>query len=188
MSELYTWGENMLYFSSHELWQINETLRIITLAHSFLISSVQSSHSVMSKSLQPHGLKHTRLPCTSPTPRACSNSCPSSQWCHPTISFSVIPFSFCLQSLPELGSFPMHRFFTSGGQSIGVSASASVLPMNIQNWFPLGLTGLISLLTKGLRNLLQHRKLKNANSSALSFLYGPTLRSILDYWKNNSFD
>jgi len=95
--------------------------------------------------LWPHGLQHTRPPCPSPTPRACSNSCPSSQWCHPTISSSVIPFSSCLQSFPASGSFPMNWLFISGGQSTGVSASASVLPVSIQDWFPLGLTSLISL-------------------------------------------
>ena len=93
--------------------------------------------------LRPHGLQHARLPCPSPTPRTCSNSCPLSRWCHPTISSSVIPFSSCLQSFPALGSFPRSQLFASGGPSIGVSASASVLPMNIQDWFPLGLTGLI---------------------------------------------
>ena len=104
----------------------------------------------MSDSLWPHGLQHNRPPCRSPTPRPCSNSCPTCQWCHPTISFTVIPFSSCLQSFPASGSFPMSQFFTSGGQSIGVSASASVLPMNTQDWFPLGWTGWISLLSKGL--------------------------------------
>ena len=116
----------------------------------YLLSSVQFSHSVMSGSLRPHGLQHTRLPCPSPTPQACSNSCPSSQWCHPTISFAVVPSSSHLQSLPESRAFPMSRLFPSGGQSIGTSASASVLPMNIQDWFPLGLTGWISLPSKGL--------------------------------------
>ena len=106
-----------------------------------------SVSSVMSKTLRPHGLQHTRLPCPSPTPRACSNSCPWSQWCHPTISSSVFPFS-CLQSCPASGSFPMSHFFTSGGQSIGASTSASVLGMNIQDWFLSGLTGLISLQSK----------------------------------------
>ena len=96
------------------------------------ISSVQFSHSVMSDSLWPHGLQHTRHPCPSSTPRACSNSCPSSWWCPPTISSSVIPFSSCLQSFPASGSFPMSQFFESGGQNIGASASASVLPMSIQ--------------------------------------------------------
>ena len=113
------------------------------------ILQVSLVHSVVSHSLQPHGLQHARLPCPSPTPGACSNSCPSSQWCHPTISSSDIPFS-CLQSFPISGSFPVSQFFTSGGQSVRVSASASVLPMNIQDWFPLGLTGLTSLQSKGL--------------------------------------
>ena len=108
-------------------------------------SSVQFSHSVVSNALQPHGLQHAKLPCPWPTPRAYSNSCPSSQWCHPIISSSVVPFSSCLQSFPESGSFPVSQFFTSGGQSIGGSASASVLLMNIQDWFPLGWTGWISL-------------------------------------------
>ena len=104
----------------------------------------------MSDSLWPHGLQHTRLPCLLPTPGAYSNSCPLSRWCHPTISSSVIPFSSRLQSFLASGSFPMSQFFASGDQSIGVSALASVLPMNIQDWFPLGLTALISLLSKGL--------------------------------------
>ena len=112
--------------------------------------SDQYSSSVMSDSLQPHGLQHARLPCPSPTPRACSNLCPSSQWCHPIISYSVIPFSSWLQSFLVSGYFPMSQFFASGGQSIGVSASTLVLPTNIQDWFPLGLTGLVSLQSKGL--------------------------------------
>ena len=111
--------------------------------------SVQFSHSVGLNLLRPHGPRHARPPCLSPTPGVHLNSCPSSRWCHPAISSSVIPFS-CLQSFPASGSFPMSQFFASGGQSIGVSASASVLPMNIQGWFPLGLTGWISLLSKGL--------------------------------------
>ena len=113
------------------------------------ISSVQFSLSVMSNSLRPHGLQHARLFCPSPTPGACSDSYPLSWWCHPTISSSTIPFSSCLQSYPPSGSFSVSQFFASGGQSIGASASASVLPMNIQDWFPLGLTSLISLQTKG---------------------------------------
>jgi len=109
------------------------------------ISSFQFSRSVVSNSLWPHGLQHARLPCLSPTPRAYSNSRPSNQWCHLTISSSVVPFSSCLQSFPASGSFPMSQLFISGGQSIGASASASVLPMNIQDWFHLWLTGLIFL-------------------------------------------
>ena len=111
-------------------------------------------NSVMSDSLWRHGLQHAGVPCPSPTPGACSNSCPSSQWCHPTISSSVVPFSSHFQSFPALGSFPRSQFFASGCQSIGASASASVLPMNIQGWFLLGLTGLISLLSKGLSRVL----------------------------------
>ena len=120
--------------------------------------SVQFSRSVTSNSLWPHGLQHTRPPCPLPTPRVHSNSCPLSQWYHPTISSSVVPFSSCLQSFPASGSFPMSWLFTSGGQSIGVSASA--LPMNIQGWFPVGLTDWISLQSKGLSSLLQHHSSK----------------------------
>ena len=118
--------------------------------------SVQFSRSVTSDSLWPHALQHTRPPCPSPTPGACSNSGPSSRWCHPTISSSVISFSSCLQSFPASGSFQMSQFFPSGGQSIGVSASASVLPVNIQDWFPLGLTGLISMQSKGLSRVFSN--------------------------------
>ena len=114
------------------------------LAHQF--SSVTKS----CLTLWPHGLKHARLPCSSPTPGACSNSCPSSWWCHPSISSSAVPFSSRLQSVPASGSSPMNQFFASGGQNIGASALASVLPKNVQDWFPLGLTGLISLLSKEL--------------------------------------
>ena len=112
--------------------------------------SVQFSRSVVSNSLGPYGIQHARLPCPSPTPGVYSNSCPSHRWCHPTISSSVVPFSSSLQSFPASGSFQMSRLFASGGQSIWVSASTSVLPMNIQDWFPLGLTGWISLKSKGL--------------------------------------
>ena len=104
----------------------------------------------------PHGLQHARVPCPSPSPSICSNSCPVSQWYHPTISSSVIPFSSCLQSFPTSGSFPMNQLFTSVGQHIGALASASVLPMNIQGWFPLGLTGVISLQFKGLSRVLSN--------------------------------
>ena len=119
-------------------------------------SSVQFSSSVMSSSLQPHGLQHARPPCPSPSPRAYSNPCPLSRWCHPIISFSVTLFFSHLQSFPASESFPMSQFFTSGGQSVGVSASASVLPMNIQDWFPLGWTSLISLQSKGLSRVFSN--------------------------------
>ena len=112
--------------------------------------------SVMSNSLQPHGLQHATLPCPSPTPRVYSNSRPSSRWCHPTISSSVVPFSSDLQSFPASGSFPMSQFFASGGQNIGVAPSTSVLPMNIQDWSPLGWTGWISLQSKGLSRVFSN--------------------------------
>ena len=121
-----------------------------------IISSVQFSGSVVSDSLRPHGLQHARLPCPSPTPGVYSHSCPLSQWCHPTISSSVTPFSSGLQSFPASGSFQMSQLFTSGGQSIGVSVSSSILPMNIQNWFLLGWTGWISLLSKGLSRVFSN--------------------------------
>ena len=151
-------------------------------------NSVQFSHSVVSDSSRPHGLQHTRPPCPSPTPRVYSNSCPLSRWCHPSISSSVASFSSCLQSFPASGSFPMSRFFLSGGQSIGVSALASVLPMNIQDWFPLGWTGGISLQSKGLSRVFSKTTVQKHHSLALSFLYSPTLTSIHDHWKNHSLD
>ena len=114
------------------------------------------SHLVVSSFLQPHGLQHARPSCPSPTPRVYSNLCPLSQWCHPIISPSVVPFSSSLQSFPESGSYQMSQFFTSGGQSIGVSASASVLPMNIQDWFPIGWNGWVSLLSKGLSRVFSN--------------------------------
>ena len=114
----------------------------------------------MSNSLQPAELQHTRLSCPSLSPRVCSNSCPLSWWYYPTISFSVAPFSSCHQCFPQSGSFPVSQLFTSGGQSIGASALASVFPMNIQDWFPLRLTDLISLQSKGLKSLLQHHSSK----------------------------
>ena len=119
-------------------------------------SSVQFSHSVVSDSLRPHGQQHARLPCPTSTPGAYPNSRPLSWWCHPTMSSSVIPFSFCLQSFPAWGSFPISQFFTSGGQSIGVSASTSVPPMNTQDWSPLEWTGWISLMSKGLSRVFSN--------------------------------
>ena len=122
--------------------------------------SVQFSRSDVSDSLGPHELQHTRPPCPSPAPGVYPNSCPSSRWCHPAISSSVVPFSSCPQSLPALGSFPMSQLLAWGGQSIRVSASASVLPMNTQDWSPLGWTGWIFLQSKGLKSLLQHHSSK----------------------------
>ena len=147
------------------------------------------SHSVVSDSLWPYGLQHARLPCPSSSPRACSNSCPLSQWCHPTISSSVTSFSSCPQSFPASVSLLMSWLLASGGQNIGVSDSASVLPMNIQDWFTLGRTDWISLLlSKASQESFPTPQFKSINPSVLSFLYNPTLTSIHDYWKNHSFD
>ena len=132
----------------------------------------------MSNSLWPHGLQHAGLPYPSPTPGACSNSCPSSQWCHPTISSSIIPFSSCPQSLRASGSFPMSQFFASGGQSIGVSASASVLPMNNQDWFSLGWTSWISLQFKGLSRVFSNTTVQKPQFFGAQLLHSPTLASI----------
>ena len=128
----------------------------------------------MSDSLQPHGLQHTRLSYSSPIPRACSNSCPSSRWCRPTISSSVVPFSSCHQFFPASGSFPMSLFFASAGQSIGISASASVLPMNIQDWSPLGWTGWVSLQSKGLSRVFSNTTVQKHQFFSAQ-LYSPTL-------------
>ena len=158
--------------------------------HSVLLwsfSTVQFSCSFVSDSLQPNELQHTRLPCPSPNSRVYSNSCPSSRWWHPTISASVVPFSSCLRPFPVSGSFPMSHLFPSGGQSIGVPASASVLPINIQDWSPLGWTGWISLQSKGLSRVFFNTTVQSINSLVLSFLYSPALISIHDHWKSHSF-
>ena len=143
----------------------------------------QFSPSVMSKSLRPHGLQHTRLLCPSPTPGVCSNSCPSSWWCHPTISSSVAPLSSCLQSFPASGSLPVSQFFTSGGQSTGASASAAVLPMNNPDWFPLEWLLWSPCCRRDSEESSPTPQFKSINSSALSFLYCPTLtsNSLCDY-------
>ena len=139
--------DSAVQHGNHQTYSIPEQLRSNT---------VQFSHSVMSNSLWPHGLQHSRLSCPSPTPGAYSNSHSSHQWCHPIILSSVIPFSSCLQSFPASGSFQMSRFFASGGQNNGASASASVLPMNTQDWSPLGWTGWISLQSKGLSRVFSN--------------------------------
>ena len=150
--------------------------------------SVQFSASVVSDSLRPYRLQNTRLLCPLTTPRAYSNSCSSSQWCHPTISSSVVPFSSHCQSFPASGSFPMSQLFISDGQSTGVSASASVLPMNTQDWSPLGWTGWISLQSKGLSRVFSNTTVQNNQFFSTQLFYSPTLISIHDYWKNHSLD
>ena len=137
-------------------WLISLNKMCLKFLHVFLQCDQFSCRSVVSDSLRPHELQHTRPPCPSQTPRVYSNSRPSSRWCHSAISSSVVPFSSCLQSFPASGSFQMSQLFASGGQSIGVSASASVLPMNAQDWSPLGWTGWISLKSKGLSRVFSN--------------------------------
>ena len=142
----------------------------------------------MSDSLRPHESQHTRPPCPSPTPGVYSNSCPSSRWCHPAISSSVVPFSSCPDSLPASGSFPMSQLFSWGGQSTGVSASASVLTMNTQNWLPLGWTGWISLQAKGLSRVFSSTTVQKHQFFGAQLSAHPTLTSIHDHWKNRTLD
>ena len=154
----------------------------------FHFSSVPFSRSVMSDSLRPHEPQHARPAYPSRIPGVHANPCPLSQWCHPTISSSVVPFS-CPQSFPESGSFQMSQLFTSGGQSIGVSASTSVLPMNTQEWSPLEWTGWISLQSKGLSRVFSNTTVQKCQFlDAQLFFYCPTLTSIHDHWKNHSLD
>ena len=180
---LYTWllSSFISYF-----WQYHPKVQKYHI-HITQLSSVQFSHSVVSDSLWPHESQHARPPCPSPTPRvyllmSIESVMPSSHLilCH--------PFSSCLQSLPASGSFPMNQFFASGGQSIGVSASASVLPMNTQDWSPLGWTGWLSLQSKGLSKVFSNTTVQKHQFSALNFLYSPTLTSVHDQWKNHSLD
>ena len=139
------------FLFSHNVWDM-----MVFILFFITIVSVQFSHSVMSNALQSHEPQHTRPPCSSPTPGVHPNPCPLSRWCNPTVSSSAVPFSSCPQSFPASGSFQMSQLIASGGQSIGVSASTSVLPMNIQDWFPLGWTGWISLQSKGLSRVFSN--------------------------------
>ena len=152
----------------------------------FVIPSVQFSRSVMSDCLWPHESQHARPPCPSPTPGVHSDSRPSSQWCHPAISSSVIPFSSCLQSLPASGSFPMSQIFAWGGQSIGVSALASFLPKNTQDWSPLEWTGWISLQSKGLSRVFSNTTVQKHQFFGSQPSSQSTLTSIHDHWKSHS--
>ena len=150
--------------------------------------SIQFSCSVVSDSLRPHESQHARPPCKSPTPRVHSNSCPSSQWCHPAISSSVIPFSSCPQSLPPSESFPTSQLFAWGGQSPGVSALASFLPKKSQGWSPSEWTDWIFLQSKGLSRVFSNTTLQKHQFFGLSLLHSPTLTSIHDHGKNHSLD
>ena len=138
--------------------------------------------------LWPYELQHSRPPCPSPTPGVHPNPCPLSRWCHPTISSSVISFSSCLLTFPASGSFQMSQLFISGGQSIGVSASTSVIPMNTQDWSPLGWTRWISLQSKGLSRVFYNTTVQKHQFFCAQLSFGPTLTSIHDHWKNHSFD
>ena len=141
----------------------------------------------MSNFLQHHGPQHTKFLCFLPSPRVCSNSCPLSCWCYLIMLFSATLFSFCLQSFPALGYFPVSCLFTSGNQSIAASSSVSLLPMNIQGWFPIGLTDLMSLLSKGFSRVFSRLQFESIHSSVLRLLYGPTFTFIHDNWKNRNF-
>ena len=146
------------------------------------------SRSVMSDSLRSHELEHTRPPCPPPSPKVCPRSCLLLQWCRPVISSSDGVFSFCPQSFPASGPFPVSQLFMSGNQNTGASVSASVLPMSIQGWFPLRLTGWISLLSKGLSGDFSAPQFKGINSSALCLLYCPALTTVHDHWEDHSLD
>ena len=156
------WEDEVIANKWHS-WLLKPETSDFTGEQCMSISSVQFSRWVVSDSLRPHELQHARPPCPSPAPRVHSNRCPSSWWCHPTISSSVIPFSSCPQSFPASGSFPMSQLFASGGQSIGVSASTSVLPMNNQDWSPLGRTGWISLQSKRLSRVFSNTTVQIAD-------------------------
>ena len=174
----------------HILWQyfeLNFNSKIVCLKlHARFLgidSSVQFSCSVVSDSLWPRGLQQARPPCPSPTPRVYSSSCPLSRWCHPTVSSSVVPFSSCPQSFPASGSFPVSQLFTSGGQTIEVSASALFLPMNIQDWFPLRLLVGSPCSPRDSQESSPTPQFKSINSLVLSFFHSPTLISIHDLLK-----
>ena len=173
---IFSFNLHFIYFFKYVKVHINQ------------IRSDQISHSVASDSLPPHESQHTRPPCPSPTPGVHSDSRPLSQWCHPAISSSVVPFSSCLQSLPASGSFPMSQLFAWGGQSTGVSALASVRPKKSQGWSFLEWTGWISLKSKGLSRVFSTPQFKSINSSALSLLHSLTLTSRHDHRKNHSLD
>ena len=187
LTRLAHWGKNKQTHKQKNSAQISPYVKF-TQTTGPTFSSVQFSRSVVSDSLRTHESQHTRPPCPSPTPGVYSNSCPSSQRCHPAISSSVVPFSSCRQSLPASGSFPMSQLFTWGGQSTGVSASASVLPMNAQGLSPSGWTGWISLQSKGLSRVFSITTVQSINFSVLTFLHSPTLTSIHDHWKNHNLD
>ena len=180
----------MVYFSIYlcHLWFLSPVFSsFLYIGLLFLSVQFSSVQSVVSHSLRPHELQHARLPCPWPTPGVHSNPCPLSQWCHPIISSSVIPFSSCPQSFPESGSFQMSQLFASGGQSIEVPASTSVLPVHTQDWY-LGWTGWISLQSKGLSRVFSNTTVQKHQFFSAQLLYSPTLTSIHDHWRYCSLD
>ena len=158
------------------------------LFHHVIWVQFSSIQSVVSDSLRPHESQHARPPYPSPAPGVHPNPCLLTRWCHQSSSTFVVPFSSCSQYFPASGSFPMSQLFTSGGQSVGASASASVLPMNTQDWSPLGWTGWTSLQSKGLSRVFSSTTVQKHQFLELSFLYSPVLTSIHDYWRKHSFD
>ena len=181
------------YVNIHKLWLAHRSAQyalvcIFAITGVFVYFRYQFSCLVVSNSLWPHESQHTRPPCLSPTPRVYSNSCPLSRWCHPAISSSVVPFSSCPQSLSASESFPMSQLLTWGGQSTGVSALASVLPMNTQDWSPLGWTGWTSLLSKGLSRVFSNITMQKHQffGAQLSSQSNSHIRH--DHWKNHSLD
>ena len=173
----------ILLLISDQIWKLKKNENYVIVYES---SSVQFSCSVVSDSLRPHESQHARPPCPSPTPGVHPDTRPLSQWCHPAISSSVVPFSSCPQSLPASESFPMSQLFPWGGRSIGVSASTSVLPMNTQDWSPLGWTGWISLQSKGLLRVFSNTTVQKHQFFGAQLSSQSTLTSIHDYWKNHS--
>ena len=174
-------------FTIVKSWSADEWINKIWYSHASRYS-VQFSCSVVSNSLRPHEPQHARLPCPSPIPGVHSNSCPWCQWCHPTILSSVVPFSSCPQSFPASGSFQRSQLFISGGQSIGVSASTSDVPVNTQDWSPLGWMVGSPCSPRDSQESSPTSQFKSIHFLALSLVYGPTLTSIHDHWKNHSFD
>ena len=167
---------------------IVQSLEMLLATANLWFSSVQFSCSVVSYFLRPHESQHTRPPCPSPTPGVHSDSRPSSQWCHPAISSSVVPFYSCPQPLPVSESFPVSQLFTRGGQSTRVSALASLLPKKSRGWSPSEWTGWISLQSKGLSRVFSNTTLQKHQFFGTQLFFSPTLTSIHDYWKNHSFD
>ena len=182
-SRVVSFGWSLRLWSGRSMWA-EEAVQF----SSVQFSSVQFSHSVVSDSLRPHESQHARPTCPSPSPGVDSDSHPLSPWCHPAISSSVVPFFSCPQSLPASESFPVSQLFAWGGQSTGVSASASVLPMNTQDWSPLGWTGWISLQSKGLSRVFSNTTIQKHQFFGAQLLHSPTLTSIHDYRKNHSLN